>query len=84
VAECAVVGVPHPILGQDVAAVIRMCDGASPITLEDLREQLGDRLADYKLPRVLVLADEPLPRNAAGKLDKATLAATASERDPAI
>ncbi len=78
VAECAVVGVPHPILGQDVAAVIRMCDGTSPITLEDLREQLGDRLADYKLPRVLVLADEPLPRNGAGKLDKATLAAVAS------
>lgn len=78
VAECAVVGVPHPILGQDVAAVIRLRDGASPITLDDLREQLGDRLADYKLPRVLVLAVEPLPRNAAGKLDKAMLSARAA------
>ena len=72
VAECAVVGVPHPILGQDVAAVVRMRDGARALTLEDLRVQLGDRLADYKLPRVLVLTTEPLPRNAAGKLDKAT------------
>lgn len=77
VAECAVVGVPHPILGQDVAAVIRLRDGALPITLADLREQLGDRLADYKLPRVLVLTAEPLPRNAAGKLDKATLSSLA-------
>ena len=64
--------------------MIRLRDDTLPITLEDLREQLGDRVADYKLPRVLVLAAEPLPRNAAGKLDKATLAALAAERDGAI
>lgn len=74
IAECAVVGVPHPILGQDVAAVVRLRDGAPEITLEDLRARLTNRLADYKLPRVLVLATEPLPRNAAGKLDKASIA----------
>ncbi len=78
VAECAVVGVPHAILGQDVAAVIRLRDGAAPLTLADLRTHLGDQLADYKQPRVLVLATEPLPRNAAGKLDKVALAATAA------
>ncbi|MGZ4734944.1 MAG: class I adenylate-forming enzyme family protein [Acidimicrobiia bacterium] len=70
VAECAVVGVPHPILGQDVAAVVRMRDGAVPLTLDELRARLADRLADYKLPRVLVVTTEPLPRNAAGKLHK--------------
>ena len=71
VAECAVVGVPHPILGQDVAAVVRMRDGATPVELDVLRAQLADRLADYKQPRVLVVTTEPLPRNASGKLDKA-------------
>ena len=44
VAECAVVGVPHPILGQDVAAVVRMRDGATPMELDALRAQLADRL----------------------------------------
>jgi long-chain acyl-CoA synthetase len=74
IAECAVVGVPHPILGQDVAAVVRLRDGAPELTLDDLRTRLADRLADYKLPRVLVLTTEPLPRNASGKLDKARIA----------
>jgi acyl-CoA synthetase (AMP-forming)/AMP-acid ligase II len=84
VAECAVVGVPHPILGQDVAAIIRLRDGASTLTLEDLRAHLVDRLADYKLPRVLILTADPLPRNAAGKLDKPTLTTLASEREETI
>ena len=48
VAESAVVGVPHGILGQDVATVIRLRDGAPPLTLDDLRSHLVDRLADYK------------------------------------
>jgi acyl-CoA synthetase (AMP-forming)/AMP-acid ligase II len=74
VAECAVVAIAHPILGQDVAVVVRMRDGAPPLELHALREQLADRLADYKLPRRLVVTTDPLPRNAAGKLDKATIA----------
>jgi long-chain acyl-CoA synthetase len=82
VAECAVVGVPHPILGQDVAAVLRLRDGADPLTADDLRTHLGDRLADYKVPRVVVVTDEPLPRNAAGKLDKRALAAVAEAAVP--
>lgn len=75
VAECAVVGVPHAILGQDVAAVVRMRDGARDLALEDLRARLIDQLADYKIPRVLVLTTDPLPRNAAGKLDKPSIVA---------
>ena len=75
VAECAVVGVPHPVLGQDVAVVVRLRDGAPPLELEPLRAALADRLADYKIPRRLVLSDAPLPRNAAGKLDKPAITA---------
>jgi acyl-CoA synthetase (AMP-forming)/AMP-acid ligase II len=75
VAECAVVGVPHPVLGQDVAVVVRLREGAPPLELEPLRAALADRLADYKIPRRLVLSDAPLPRNAAGKLDKPAITA---------
>jgi acyl-CoA synthetase (AMP-forming)/AMP-acid ligase II len=82
VAECAVVGVPHPILGQDVAVVLRLRDGAEPLTADDLRTDLRDRLADYKVPRVVVVTDEPLPRNAAGKLDKRALGALAATAAP--
>jgi acyl-coenzyme A synthetase/AMP-(fatty) acid ligase len=74
VAECAVVGVEHPILGQDVAAVVRVRDGAAPLELDVLRAALTDRLADYKIPRVLVVTESPLPRNAAGKVDKSAVA----------
>ncbi len=70
IAECAVVGIPHPILGQDIAAVVRLRDGAAALTLDDLRGRLADALADYKLPRVLILTTEPLPRNPSGKLNK--------------
>jgi acyl-CoA synthetase (AMP-forming)/AMP-acid ligase II len=70
VAECAVVGIPHPVLGQDVAAVVRLRDGAAPLTLDDLRARLVDALADYKLPRRLVITTEPLPRGPSGKLNK--------------
>ena len=50
VAECGVVAVPHPILGQDVAAVVRWRAGAPDLSLDELRDRLADRLADYKLP----------------------------------
>ena len=74
VAECAVVPVPHPVLGQDVAAVVRWRHGADPLDLDELRGRLVDALADYKRPRRLVTVTEPLPRNASGKLDKSAIA----------
>jgi len=72
VAEIAVFGVPHRILGQDVAAVVRLEEGAS-LDLDTLREYLDDRLADYKQPHHLIISDVPLPRTALDKLDKAAL-----------
>ncbi len=79
VAECGVVGVSHPVLGQDVAAVVRLREGAPPLDLDDVRRRLADRLADYKLPRRLLVVTEALPRNASGKLDKPALTAMAEE-----
>jgi acyl-CoA synthetase (AMP-forming)/AMP-acid ligase II len=72
VLEAGVVGVDHPILGQDVAAVIRLRPGGS-VDVASAAVFLADRVADYKRPRRIVLTDGPLPRTAMGKLDKAAL-----------
>jgi acyl-CoA synthetase (AMP-forming)/AMP-acid ligase II len=73
VAEVAAIGIPHGILGEDVCAVVRLRAGARPLTLDDVRAFLADRLADYKLPRRIVLRERPLPRSAAHKVDKGAL-----------
>lgn len=75
VVEAAVVGMPHDVLGQDVAAVVRVEPGFEALTLDDLREFLADRLADYKHPRRLQVVTDPLPRTGIGKVDKKRLVA---------
>jgi len=71
VAEAAVVGAPHPVLGEDVVAFVVMRPGthASP---EQLREHCLTSLADYKVPRQWHVV-ESLPRNATGKVVKPEL-----------
>ena len=71
VAEAAVVGVPHPVLGSAVAAVVVPRPDTPPaeLTVPALRGFLADRLADYQLPARVLLVDE-LPRNAGGKVLK--------------
>jgi len=68
VAESAVVGVPHADFGEGVLAVVVPVVGA---TLDDqaLIATLKERLAGYKVPKRILLADE-LPRNAMGKVQK--------------
>jgi acyl-CoA synthetase (AMP-forming)/AMP-acid ligase II len=73
IVEAAVVGVPHDVLGQDVCAVVRLRGGAAPLELNAVRGFLSDRLADYKLPRKLVVRDAPLPRSGTHKVDKRAL-----------
>jgi long-chain acyl-CoA synthetase len=69
VAEAAVAGVPHAVLGEDVAAWVVLRDRAN---LEELRRFLLDRLADYKVPRRITVLDA-LPRNESGKVVKSRL-----------
>jgi len=73
IVEAAVVGVPHDMLGQDVCAIVRFREGAAPLELAAVRGFLVDRLADYKLPRRLVVRDAPLPRSGSHKVDKKAL-----------
>jgi malonyl-CoA/methylmalonyl-CoA synthetase len=66
--ESAVVGLPHPDLGEGVAAVVVTDGGAEPDE-QDVIAALGDRLARFKQPKRVFFVDE-LPRNAMGKVQK--------------
>src|SRR5579875_366028 len=68
VVEAAVVGIPHDVLGEDVAAAVVLAPGATA-TPATLREYCEARLADYKVPRRIAVVDD-LPRNATGKVLK--------------
>jgi malonyl-CoA/methylmalonyl-CoA synthetase len=74
VAESAVIGVPHPDLGEGVLAVVTG-DGSAVLDPAALLAALDGRLARFKQPRSLVVLDA-LPRNAMGKVRKADLRAT--------
>jgi acyl-CoA synthetase (AMP-forming)/AMP-acid ligase II len=72
VREAAVVGVPHPVLGEDVAAFVVPRPGEAADASE-LQAFCAHRLADYKRPRQVHFVAE-LPRNATGKVLKHQLA----------
>lgn len=71
VREVAVVGIDHPVLGQDVAAAIVVRDAA--VDVRELQRFVRARLAEHKTPHVVSFVDE-LPRNPSGKVLKARLA----------
>jgi fatty-acyl-CoA synthase len=68
VVECAVIGVPDPQWGEVPRAVVVVREG-SAAGPEEILGSLGGRLAKYKIPKSVVVADE-LPRTASGKLVK--------------
>jgi acyl-CoA synthetase (AMP-forming)/AMP-acid ligase II len=76
VQEAAVAGIPHPVLGEDVAAWIVPAPGFA-VPTHQLGAFLAERLADYKIPRRITFVDE-LPRNSTGKVLKQVLVAEAS------
>jgi malonyl-CoA/methylmalonyl-CoA synthetase len=71
VVESAVIGAPHPDLGEVVIAVIVAKPGAAP-TPAAVEAAAQARLARYKHPRKIIFA-EGLPRNAMGKVQKNVL-----------
>ncbi len=73
VKEVAVVGAPHPVLGEDVVAYVVLQPGARA-GADELRAFGLEHLADYKVPRQFVFVDQ-LPRNPTGKVVKQELRA---------
>ncbi len=69
VIESAVIGVPHPDLGETVVAVIASDGGADKAALSDA---CANALARFKHPRAYVMR-QALPRNTMGKVQKAAL-----------
>jgi malonyl-CoA/methylmalonyl-CoA synthetase len=69
--ESAVIGAPHPDLGEGVVAVVVPRDPAFADG-EELIAALADRLARYKQPRKFVIVPE-LPKNSMGKVQKTVL-----------
>jgi long-chain acyl-CoA synthetase len=78
VAEAAVAGIPHAVLGEDVAAWVVLCQ---PVATQQLRSFLLERLADYKVPRRITVVDA-LPRNESGKVVRSELVGRGSADTP--
>ncbi len=76
VTESAVIGVPHPDLGEVVVAVV--VANATTITPEHIGAQLQGKLAKFKQPKSVILVPE-LPRNTMGKVQKKSLRETYAE-----
>jgi long-chain acyl-CoA synthetase len=72
VMDAAVVGLEDRILGEQVAAVVQIKAGAAT-SADELRQHVAQRLAAFKVPVHIELRDQPLPRNANGKIMKRQL-----------
>jgi long-chain acyl-CoA synthetase len=72
VTEAAVIGIPHPVLGEEVGAVVQLRPGAT-VTEDELKAHVAHSLAAFKVPVRFWFRDEPLPRNPAGKVMKRDL-----------
>jgi long-chain acyl-CoA synthetase len=72
VADAAVIGIPHDVLGEEVGAVIQRRAGIDAGEAE-LQTWVAGRLAAFKVPVRIWFTDEPLPRNPAGKILKRQL-----------
>lgn len=71
VLDCAVFGIPDPEYGEALCAAVRTEPGVSE---DGLRASLRERLANYKVPRVITF-HESLPRDDSGKILKRELRA---------
>jgi acyl-CoA synthetase (AMP-forming)/AMP-acid ligase II len=72
VLQAVTFAIPHDKLGEDVAAAIVLREGATASERE-LRDYVGSRLADFKVPRRIVIVPE-IPKGATGKLQRIGLA----------
>jgi oxalate---CoA ligase len=72
IAQAVAFAVPHPSLGEDVAAAIVLRNGAN-VSAQEIREFAAAKLADFKVPRQFVIVDR-IPKGPTGKLQRIGLA----------
>jgi acyl-CoA synthetase (AMP-forming)/AMP-acid ligase II len=65
-------GMPHPKLGEEVAAVVVVREGMA-LTEHELQTYVATRLADFKVPKKVLFMAE-IPKGATGKLQRIGLA----------
>jgi acyl-CoA synthetase (AMP-forming)/AMP-acid ligase II len=73
VAQVVTFAMPHPKLGEEVAAIVVLKEGQNA-TEPELRDFVGGKLADFKVPRKILFMAE-IPKGATGKLQRIGLAA---------
>jgi acyl-CoA synthetase (AMP-forming)/AMP-acid ligase II len=72
VAQVVTFALPHPKLGEEVAAAVVLREGASA-TEQEIRAFAAGRMADFKVPRKVIIMDE-IPKGATGKMQRIGLA----------
>jgi acyl-CoA synthetase (AMP-forming)/AMP-acid ligase II len=72
IAQVVTFGVPHTKLGEDIGAAIVLKEG-NTTTPDEIREFAKTRLADFKIPRTILILEE-IPKGATGKLQRIGLA----------
>jgi len=72
IAQAITFAVPHPTLGEDVAAAVVLKEHART-TASDIREFAAVRLSDHKVPKQVLIVDE-IPKGPTGKLQRIGLA----------
>lgn len=72
IAQAVCFGVPHPKLGEEVAAAVVLSEG-SGLTEKLTRAVAAEHLADFKVPRHIMILDE-IPKGATGKIQRIGMA----------
>jgi fatty-acyl-CoA synthase len=72
VAEAAVIGVPDDKWGERPLAAVVLAPNAAPVTPDELRAYLGERIPRWQLPERWTFIDE-VPKTSVGKFQKTTL-----------
>jgi fatty-acyl-CoA synthase len=81
VADCAVIGLPHELWGEQVAAIV-VLEGGEEVRHEDLIAYCKEKMASFKAPKI-VRFRESLPRNLTLKVQKFLLVEEYSQDLPA-
>jgi acyl-CoA synthetase (AMP-forming)/AMP-acid ligase II len=74
VVDAAAIGLPHPDLGEELAAVVVYRAGDRGPTEDELSRHMADEVAYFAVPTRWIIRTEPLPTVGTEKVDKRNLA----------